>query len=568
MNQFCYFDNFKEFQEKVSYQNDKICIYVNSLFFVVVKSSSKFCMNCFEERLKINKEFNGLFAVSIEKCFVSNYEKNILEYLVISSLDLNQVSLVDRTNFESITIHVTPMDYCESCIKRNMEVPKYKYNFSNSLRGKTEFDLKELVKTVDRYSGLFKIQFINANSNYIPMVGTVLYFHEYHNELVGGFGRDSNLNNSKLISILEGLERYYTSSNKEKKDYRYFSYVELNNSPLKHLSHKEFESFLGKKVDINKCMSWVKAKNAYSKEEVLLPRQIIEYFDENSEFLKERVFFNTSSGSSLGSTIEEAILFGLFELIERDAFLVYWHGRLKPRMVELSSILDNDIQRLLGIITLEGYEIRIFDITTEIGIPVFWTYITGTKEHQFSTFTAAGSHLNFRDALRASLVECISSLGVYSNMYYDDTEIKYREELAKDYSKVSEMDDHFKLYAHPEMKNQFSFVNDCKVIVYDDLVQEYDNNLEMLKENSIELLLDAVIKKFKQYYGELYYYNFESTYLRNIGLYAVRVFSPNLLPMTFGSDNQIFSRDRISRFVNYKNCQWDGKLNKLPHPFP
>ena len=153
-------------------------------------------------------------------------------------------------------------------------------------------------------------------------------------------------------------------------------------------------------------------------------------------------------------------------------------------------------------------------------------------------------------------------------MYYDDTEIKYREELVKDYSKVSEMDDHFKLYAHPKMKDQFSFVNDCKVIVYDDLVREYDNNLEMLKENSIELLLDAIIKKFKEYYGDLYYYNFESTYLRNIGLYAVRVFSPNLLPMTFGSDNQVFSKDRISKFVNYKNYQWDGKINKLPHPFP
>lgn len=205
----------------------------------------------------------------------------------------------------------------------------------------------------------------------------------------------------------------------------------MNNSPLKYLSQKKFESFLGKKVDINRCMSWVKAKNVYSKEEVLLPRQFIEYFDENSEFSKERVYFNTSSGSSLGSTVEEAILFGLFELIERDAFLVYWHGRLKPRMVELSSITDNDIQRLLGIINLEGYEIRIFDITTEIGIPVFWTHITGTKEYHFSTFTAAGSHLNFRDALKASLVECISSLGVYSNMYYDDTEIKYRRRVSE-----------------------------------------------------------------------------------------------------------------------------------------
>ena len=251
MNQFYYFDNFKEFQEKASYQSDKICVYVNSLFFIVVKSTSKFCMSCFEERLKINKEFNGIFAVSVEKCFVSNYEKNILEYLVISNLDLNQVLLVDRGNFESITIHVTPMDYCSSCIKGNMEISKYEYNFLNSLRGRTEFDFKELVKTIDRYSGLFKMQFINANSNYIPMVGTVLYFHEYHNELVGGLGRDRNVNNAKLISILEGLERYYTSSNKEKKDYQYFSYAELNNSPLKYLSQKKFESFLGKKVDIN-----------------------------------------------------------------------------------------------------------------------------------------------------------------------------------------------------------------------------------------------------------------------------------------------------------------------------
>lgn len=54
----------------------------------------------------------------------------------------------------------------------------------------------------------------------------------------------------------------------------------------------------------------------------------------------------TSNGVALGSSYYEAALYSLFEFIERDAFLTFWHKQVPLRQIDKKS-LNGKQKRLL-----------------------------------------------------------------------------------------------------------------------------------------------------------------------------------------------------------------------------
>ena len=85
-------------------------------------------------------------------------------------------------------------------------------------------------------------------------------------------------------------------------------------------------------------------------------------------------FWQSSDGLASGNDETEAILHGLLERIERDADRLW---RLMPRVrrlataVDPASLGDAVVDRLAGAMRSAGLELRLFDITSDIGVPVF-----------------------------------------------------------------------------------------------------------------------------------------------------------------------------------------------------
>jgi thiazole/oxazole-forming peptide maturase SagD family component len=123
----------------------------------------------------------------------------------------------------------------------------------------------------------------------------------------------------------------------------------------------------------------------------------------------------TSSGCALGSCLEEAILYAILEVAERDAFLLTWHSRIPADAIDLEAADDREPAITATAITqATGYRVSLFDITTEVGIPCVWAMAThprlrdgglppGTDE--LALFCAAGSHLSPERAALSALVE-------------------------------------------------------------------------------------------------------------------------------------------------------------------
>jgi YcaO-like protein with predicted kinase domain len=107
---------------------------------------------------------------------------------------------------------------------------------------------------------------------------------------------------------------------------------------------------------------------------ILVPYFAVKMY-EGAEQLQEKPWFASTNGMSAGSTREEAIAAGLFEVIERDGVhlamnRVVLNGGILDRL-DPDSIEDPECRELLEKIRSAGCEAFIYDTSNELKIPTF-----------------------------------------------------------------------------------------------------------------------------------------------------------------------------------------------------
>src|SRR3974390_2620279 len=82
-------------------------------------------------------------------------------------------------------------------------------------------------------------------------------------------------------------------------------------------------------------------------------------------------FHTDSNGCAAGNTREEAIVQGFLELIERDAYAIWWYNRLQRREVDLDQSDDSYVRDLKTQLAGSGRRLWVLDVTSDLGIPTF-----------------------------------------------------------------------------------------------------------------------------------------------------------------------------------------------------
>ena len=77
-----------------------------------------------------------------------------------------------------------------------------------------------------------------------------------------------------------------------------------------------------------------------------------------------------SNGCAAGNTLEEAVLQGLLETIERDAVAVWWYNRLRPTEIDLDSFDDPWLSKIETEYEQWNRQVVALDLTHDLGIPV------------------------------------------------------------------------------------------------------------------------------------------------------------------------------------------------------
>src|SRR5262249_4981526 len=70
-----------------------------------------------------------------------------------------------------------------------------------------------------------------------------------------------------------------------------------------------------------------------------------------------------SNGCAAGNTLGEAIVQGFLELVERDAYAIWWYNRLQRREVDLGKFDDSYIHDLQAQLAESGRRLWVLDVT-------------------------------------------------------------------------------------------------------------------------------------------------------------------------------------------------------------
>ncbi len=124
-------------------------------------------------------------------------------------------------------------------------------------------------------------------------------------------------------------------------------------------------------------LAWVRAASCNGERHGWLPRIMLELDFRMRLELPPRLFELTSSGLASGNCLEEAVLHGVCELIERHAlFLAREEPRRRVPLIP-GSIEDPWMRGVLARISETGMKLALWDVTWECGVPVVIADLAG-----------------------------------------------------------------------------------------------------------------------------------------------------------------------------------------------
>jgi ribosomal protein S12 methylthiotransferase accessory factor len=456
----------------------------------------------------------------------------------------------DTADQAKIKLKSSPMTSSNSYRCRSLEELK------NVLR-KDYFDTRTGLLNFKRYD--FLSPFADTAINLPLLTG---------NELCGG--RTHSYDKSELAGILEGLERHCGYAPKGKRTTVYEPYSKVKKTAVDPLSlgvhtdeHYAMPGFPFRSFDSERPIHWVWGYSLSQDQPILVP-ETFAYYSLGGE---EGFVYETSNGCAVGGSLEEAILYGIFEIVERDSFLMTWYGQLPIPRLDLKSIDDLELQLMFERIqAVTGFEVHLFNSTAENGIPSIWALAKNTKDKGINLLCAAGAHLDPYRAVKGAVQELAGML-VNMDAAFEKNRKKY-EQMYHDPYLVQHMEDHSMLYGLKEAEKRFSFLIDPRPAV------SFDKEFEPVRESN-DLLddLEEVLTIFKQLKLEVIAVDQTSPELKRNGLHCVKVIIPGMLPMTFG--HHLSRLKGLERALNVpaklgfvKKPLMFSELNPYPHPFP
>lgn len=123
-----------------------------------------------------------------------------------------------------------------------------------------------------------------------------------------------------------------------------------------------------------------------------------------------------SNGNAAGNTIEEAILQGFLELVERDSVALWWYNRVRRPAVDLASFGEEYLYRHADFLRGRDRAMWAIDLTSDLGIPVFAAITRSLAGGEERILLGFGAHLDARIALLRAVTEMNQML---SSLYRD-----------------------------------------------------------------------------------------------------------------------------------------------------
>jgi YcaO-like protein with predicted kinase domain len=178
----------------------------------------------------------------------------------------------------------------------------------------------------------------------------------------------------------------------------------------------------GKLFDPGAAIPWLQGYDVLRREPCWLPAEIV-----HTDYTRalDGYFLAGSNGLASGNHLIEAFSAALCELVERDAIALWNAQGIRARAsqaLDLASVDDPDCRALLAKYDTAGIAVRVWNLTSDIGIAAFLCHVAETSAAYpgLRRFAGAGCHPDRTIALARALTEAAQTRLTYIAGIRDD----------------------------------------------------------------------------------------------------------------------------------------------------
>ncbi|CAM1343363.1 TOMM precursor leader peptide-binding protein [Tenacibaculum amylolyticum] len=426
----------------------------------IFKKDDTACFDCLLQRLVANRDVdvylkeNGYISSPIISNSSTNatikmvYQLTIMEiskFLLVTDKQKikNDLITFDFSTTETIHHTIVKRPQCKTCgeekylhndrlpekIKIQSRIKKFTDGGHRSITAtETYNNYKHLISPISGIvNKLERITSSNDELQHVYISGqnmalkTANFFSLKKNLRSNSCGKGSTEIQAKVSAIGEAIERYSgvfrneepriksTYNKLEGKAIHPNSCMLFSESQYKNRdainAEGSFFNVIPNKLDEDAEIDWSPVWSLTRKDYVYIPTAYCYYsHPENAK----SDFYNApdSNGCAAGNTIEEAILQGFLELIERDSVCLWWYNRLNMPKLDIESFNDTYANNLVAYHTSRNRDLWVLDLTADTGIPAFIAISARNDRTEFQDIVfAPAAHLNPEIALRRALTE-------------------------------------------------------------------------------------------------------------------------------------------------------------------
>lgn len=289
----------------------------------------------------------------------------------------------------------------------------------------------------------------------------------------------------------------------------------------------------------------------------LVPAQLVHMRD---QVQGPMIGYATSNGLACGCTLEEATVGGLAELLERDAFMATWYGRLSLPHIDPGSAPELH-EFWVRHVAPTGLDVRLIDLSTLVDFPVVLAVVRNEHTPVAPLALGAAASASPAAACRKAVIEA------FQTRTWAKAEQREGNVLdpAHGYDQVRTFDDHVRMSVHPTMVEATRFLDASNETVP-------LSSLPAIDDPDPTSVVTTAMCRLEQQGVSAYVVDVTSPDVASGGLHVAKVLAPQLSPLDSGYRTRSLGtrrlRERAHELGILPRPLQAHELNPIPHPFP
>jgi bacteriocin biosynthesis cyclodehydratase domain-containing protein len=196
-----------------------------------------------------------------------------------------------------------------------------------------------------------------------------------------------------------------------------------------------------------------------------------------------------TNGCAAGNTLEEAILQGFMELVERDSVALWWYNRIQRPEVDLDSFDEPYFRSLQESYQSIHRDLWVLDLTSDLNIPTFVAVSRCGDRDSEDILLGFGSHFDAKIAVSRALTEINQILGVVlpTNADGKTQYASSAEPLALNWWQTATLQN--QPYLVPDKSSSAKVYSDYAQNWSDDLLEDIKRCQQIVEQKKMEMLV-------------------------------------------------------------------------------